>query len=600
MTNQNIEILLSKGYECFKSKKFSEANKFFQKAYNLNNDYFKTLFLLGITNAELNELEKARKYFYKAAIIKPNDYFVNYNAAKVYSDLDRDNDAIKYHEKTIEIDPKKHEAWLNYGLSFKKIKNFKEAITCFIKCLELNSNSFESYINLGDIYFEMKSFEKAISYFNQSLNYKPQNSKVITKIGVAYKNMNQFQKALDCHNKAIEADPNNASAYSNIGITYRGLHNIDKSIEFLNKALEIDPKFEPALINKAIAYTDLNDYELSKNIYLEVLKINPKNIEAANNLAMLYLSYENFAEGWSYFEKRWETNKFQAYIKTEKKFWDGKESLKKLLIVSEQGLGDQILYASMINQAKDICSKIYLTCDPKLENIFKNSFIDIDIISRNNFNNNNPGDFFDVHIPIGSLGKYFRNQSKDFSTNHYPYLLDEKSLTKKIGASLKKDNLILCGLSWKSNNKEIGVNKSLILSDLKKIINLQGFKFVNLQYGDVKKDLNEFNKDSKTKIIEHKDVDATNDILALASLIKNCNFVLTSSNTTAHLAGALNIPTIVIVPRGRGKLYYWTANKDKTLWYPSVKIFRQDHDFTWEKTITKVKKYIIENFSIMT
>ena len=109
MTNQNIEILLSKGYECFKSKKFLEANKFFQKAYNLNNDYFKTLFLLGITNAELNELEKARKYFYKAAIIKPNDYFVNYNAAKVYSDLDRDNDAIKYHEKTIKIDPKKHD-----------------------------------------------------------------------------------------------------------------------------------------------------------------------------------------------------------------------------------------------------------------------------------------------------------------------------------------------------------------------------------------------------------------------------------------------------------------------------------------------------------
>ena len=253
----------------------------------------------------------------------------------------------------------------------------------------------------------------------------------------------------------------------------------------------------------------------------------------------------------------------------------------------------------MINDTNKLCKKIFLTCDPKLEKIFKNSFTDVKIISRDNFDENKPGDFFDYHIPLGNLGKYFRKKREDFKKSYKSYLIDDTIKTKKIANKINKKNLLLCGISWKSNNDAIGINKSIKLESLKNIINLNNISFVNLQYGEIKQDLDDFNKKNESKIFELEGIDVTNDIDSLASLIKNCDFVLTTSNTTAHLAGALNIPTFVLVPRGKGKFHYWSANKKSTLWYPSVKIFRQDQDFTWKNTVDELREYIVDNFNLM-
>ena len=92
-------------------------------------------------------------------------------------------------------------------------------------------------------------------------------------------------------------------------------------------------------------------------------------------------------------------------------------------------------------------------------------------------------------------------------------------------------------------------------------------------------------------------IDVTNDLESLSSIIKNCDFVLTTSNTTAHLAGALNVKTLVMVPKNRGKLHYWGADKDYTPWYSSVKIFRQKENNSWQETIIEVQKYIVNNFT---
>ena len=599
MKKDKIELILSEGYDNYKLNKFSEAISFFKKAYKIDNDYPKTLLLLGIANAELDNLNDARGYLYKAAISDPNNYYAQYNAAKVYSDLDRDEEAVKFHLNAIKIKPDSHEAWLNFGVTNKKIQKYELAIECFKKCLSTNPHSSESYINLGDIFFQNNKYKEAINNFNLSLKINQNNAEVITKIGVAYKNLQQLNKAIEFHKKALDIDPNNPSIYSNLGITYRGLYDLKKSIELLDKALELKPKFEPALINKAIAYADLGQYKIAEDLYNEVLKNNPKNIEASTNLGMLHLSYENFVKGWEYYETRWDQIKFQSYINTNKKKWDGKKIEENLLIVSEQGLGDQILYSSMINDTKKLCKKIYFTCDPKLVKLFENSFTNVEIISRDNFKENNPGEFFDYHIPLGSLGKYFRKKREDFISSPNPYLIDDNIKTKKIADKINKKDSLLCGISWKSNNDEIGINKSIKLEKLQKIIDFKNINFVNLQYGEVKQDLENFNKKSKNKIFEFDGIDVTDDIDSLASLIKNCDFVITTSNTTAHLAGALNIPTFVMVPRGKGKFHYWSSNKKSTPWYPSVIIFRQDQDFTWKNTVDELKKYIVDNFNLM-
>jgi Spore coat polysaccharide biosynthesis protein, predicted glycosyltransferase len=82
-------------------------------------------------------------------------------------------------------------------------------------------------------------------------------------------------------------------------------------------------------------------------------------------------------------------------------------------------------------------------------------------------------------------------------------------------------------------------------------------------------------------LFQHKNIDLFEDIDSLASIIKSCDVVITSSNSTAHLAGALGVNTFLLIPKSRGKLWYWTAVEGKSYWYKSIKIFKQIKPNSW-------------------
>ena len=88
-------------------------------------------------------------------------------------------------------------------------------------------------------------------------------------------------------------------------------------------------------------------------------------------------------------------------------------------------------------------------------------------------------------------------------------------------------------------------------------------------------------------------LDVKNDIYGLMQFIKSCDFIITISNTTAHLSGALGIPTYLLLSKGAGALWYWLNNKkSKNLWYSSVKIFQQTSYDNWNEPINHILQNI--------
>jgi ADP-heptose:LPS heptosyltransferase len=92
------------------------------------------------------------------------------------------------------------------------------------------------------------------------------------------------------------------------------------------------------------------------------------------------------------------------------------------------------------------------------------------------------------------------------------------------------------------------------------------------------------------------EIDNFNDIDGLSSLIDGCDFVITSSNITAHLSGALGKETYLFAPYSVGKIWYWHENRNKSLWYPSVNIYRQESNKSWNFSIENVIKDIRANY----
>ena len=137
------------------------------------------------------------------------------------------------------------------------------------------------------------------------------------------------------------------------------------------------------------------------------------------------------------------------------------------------------------------------------------------------------------------------------------------------------------------------------LDDLVDIINLKEFEFFNIQYTDEQDEVDDFFKDHGIKINNIEGVDPFNDLLGLTDFLNTCDFVITVSNTNAHLAASLGIPTYLLLPLSKGKFWYWSNEKNnKNLWYPSIIKFQQSEDGSWADPVQRLKNTYKKNIKL--
>ena len=127
------------------------------------------------------------------------------------------------------------------------------------------------------------------------------------------------------------------------------------------------------------------------------------------------------------------------------------------------------------------------------------------------------------------------------------------------------------------------------------MLKLKDITFVDLQYGDTRKERQSFYKKYGINLIKIKEIDNYDDIEGLAALIDACDFVVTVSNTTAHIAGAIGKQTYLMLPKGKGKLWYWSKENDQSLWYKSIKIMEQKEIGQWNEVIDQLcaQKFVV-------
>ena len=105
---------------------------------------------------------------------------------------------------------------------------------------------------------------------------------------------------------------------------------------------------------------------------------------------------------------------------------------------------------------------------------------------------------------------------------------------------------------------------------------MQDVDFFNLQYGNSFKEVEDFNNNNDVKLINLHNIDFFNDFLKVGSLLKNLDLFITVSNSTAHLAGALGVKTLLIKPFNQATFFYWNQYTNKTPWYPSIDLINED------------------------
>jgi len=549
---KHIDLLLIHAKFCINLNKINDANSSLTKILNLDLNNFEALKLLYSNYLKINKIDLAKKYIDKLLTIQDNNY-----------EFLRDKAFIEYSNK-------------NYSISEKFIN----------KALSHNSEEVFGLNILGLLYLEKDEILNAIKIFKKAISINPQYTDSYNNLGKCYIDLEKLNLAYLNFKKAYKTNPNSDLPLINIGNILSLKDKNDLAIKFYEKAKTINPNNQQADENIFICNVRLKNFEWVEKKFLNLQKSNNLNPDLVLSYSYLLLNKKNFNMGFNYFDARLNTNAFPKKNKYHYNIITTLNKQKKLkrdnniLVIKEQGVGDEILFSSMYNDLiKNNFSNIKIECDERLLKIFERSFNKNIFFpfghysaSQNNINQ------FDNIVYAGSLAKHFRKNETDFISKPYLKTLDKLDNKYDLILGEFKDKKKV-GISWKSVFNIFGGLKSLELNDFKKLYSDKRL-FVNLQYGETFNEVSDFRKSGKN-IYNFDNVDLFNDFDSLISILKNLDVFVTVSNSTAHFAGALGVPTILICPKKSSTYYYWDYEDGKTPWYDSISIIKFTHSLDY-------------------
>ena len=525
--------------------------------------HWQSRFNLYIIYLDRQLYKLAHQYVNEVLEIKKNFQPAQRDKALILNYLQKPDEAFKYIVSALKQNQVDYIALNTLGLILISLKRTNEAKNTFIRAIEINPKYFSSYNNLGHCYSLLDDREKSFEAFNKALSLNPRSIAIKNNLANYFTDKGDYKKALKYYFEALKFDPNDHKLLFNIGIAYTNSNNVDKAEKYYKKSYSINPK--------------------SENLH--------------KNYSMLLLKQGRYKEAWKLFDGRLKLNAFHAKNSNihniNNKLKKNKGFLKedKILVVREQGIGDEILYASMYADMLKKFPNTYFESDERLITLFERSF---NTKNKNIFfpygnftlKEKDLADFNNV-IFAGSLGQLFRNDIGDFTGKSF-LSPDSKKVAdiQKILNCLGKEKKI--GISWRSRKTRYGEDKSKNLKELKPIFTIPNLKFINLQYGDTYNELEDFKNKEGIEITTIDKIDLFNDFESICALLKNLDLFVAVSNSTTHLAGAIGVPTFLIKPPNHATFHYWNRDNEKTPWYNSIKLFDN------KNAIQNIKKAIIK------
>ena len=531
---------------------------FFQKTAIQKSPLERAFYLnLSDTFKNIGELEESLKILYLAKILSLKDITIDHKIAKLET----------------------------------KMKNFSRADLIYKDLIKQEKINKEIIYGYCDNLIKFKKEEEAINFIGYYEETNKPDDYLKLYIGLAFFNQKFFKKAIDYFLFALDINPNNTDALNMLGSTYERLGDIKKAKQFYNDALNQNPNDKMTLNNLAALSFYNGEQLIAEKLYSEAIKKSENNYEAIYHLGLCQLAQLKFIDGWKNYKFRWLGNQLgskklfvnlpQFALNTNK---------RNLLVWDEQGLGDKILFLRFLKGLEPYVDNLFIKIDKRLHEIIKRTFPKINFINNNILESN-----INSQIPIGDLGSLFIKDTNDLKKISKKYITSDPFLTNELKDSLRNKNKLICGLSWVSKNDNIGINKSITLDLLKPIIELSNIIFLDLQYNDTQDERSKLFKDHGIRVHKIEAVDNFNDINGVTSLVDICDFIITISNTNAHISGALGKKTFLLLPRGKGKLWYWNSYNGKSLWYPSIEIIEQKSPGEWkpviDKLLNKLKDY---------
>ncbi|HEY0833600.1 MAG TPA: tetratricopeptide repeat protein, partial [Azospirillum sp.] len=476
------------------------------------------------------------------------------------------------------------------GLLYHQAGLHADALEWIGKALAVDRQFPQAFNHLGLVYQALGRDGTAQACFERAVALKPDFGDALTHLGLMVQRGRSIDAAARWHRRAIRIDPENAAAHANLGYAQELRGGFAHALEHYRRAAALRPALPDAHNNIGTMERTLGRTDLGERPFERAVRIDPGFALAAWNIGLLRLAQGDLEAGWAGYDRRFQARQLQKPRRIPLPSWQGEDLAgRRLLVWCEQGLGDEILFASCYDDLAGCGGRVVFECDHRLVPLFARAFPWAEVRAESvdaDRNETMARPDADLQAPAGTLARLTRRTLGAFPART-AFLRAEAGRL-----ALWRDRLdalgpgLTVGIGWRSQivtaQREGAYTR---LDDWGPVLAVPGVRFVNLQYDDCAAEIAAAERRFGVTIRRWADLDLKDDLDGVAALIANLDLVIVPATASGELAGALGTP----VWRLGGPDWTWLGSAVRP-WFPSMRPFQPRPGETLADTLHHVAR----------
>ena len=513
--------------------------------------------------------------------------------------------------KALNHDPRSGMAWYVLAVAREKAGDFTHSIKAYESALALLPDQSEVANDLGRLAFRMGMKDLAEQLFRRYLDAHPGAYSTMNNLATAVRDQGRAAEAIEILRTAVRGAPEDPMLWNTLGTVVSEQGDHPTAILFFDEALRLDPDFAQARYNRGNARLELGEAQAALADCEAALSL----ARAEDDRAMMRLARSTIkiglgriGEGWDDYEARLDPQFAGAtvFVADQRPLWTPESAMcgKTLLVMGEQGLGDEVLFAGMLAEVAEALGpdgKLVLAVEERLVPLFERSFPSAEVVPHLTFRQHGrnfraapaAGDFarFDLWVPMASLLRRFRRRLEDFPAQAGFLVPDPGRVAHWRAALAAAPAGRKVGVLWKSMKVESARTRYYSPFELwAPVLKTPGVTFVNVQYGDCAAEIAWAARELGVEIWTPPGIDLKQDLDDIAALTSALDLTLGFANATSNIAAACGAPTWIISAPGA-----WTRlGTDHMPWYPQARIFTPPGFSRWEETMSTVAEALTQ------
>lgn len=556
-------------------------------------DHAEALLLLAQIKADAGAHAEAHFYAGAARDADPGLAATHVVLGRVHADTGGLEAALDSYAQALARDPGQAEALYGRGQVLQRLGRLPEALDSFAAALRVVPGQAEVWWGQGNVLYALRRFDEALRSFDEALRRLPNVAVLHFNRANTLGELGRHGDALAAYDRALALAPGNLDMRNNRGNTRQEAGDVAGAEAEFRAMIADAPGDARGYNGLGFALQDQGRLAEAAVMYERALGLAPDFADAHHNLALVRLYQRDFARAWPAYEHRLDPTGYRANMRKDLRSVDLFERLPRwrgpddrprdaVGIWSEQGIGDQLLFSSVLPDLVASGVPFVYEVDRRLLPAYQRAFPDARFVA-----------LADPPAPelqhagaalfAGSLPGLFRPSVASFARQPRQLLAAAPERVRhyrdRLGAGFK------VALSWRSARPgRLGRSKSATLADCVPLLAVPGVCGVDVQYGDTSAE--RAGLPPGQDLAHFADVDCYNDLDEVLAILGACDLLITTSNANAHLAAALGKSVWLLYPAERAPFHYWAHGGDhRCLWYPTVEIVTAPELADWPQLV---------------